>query len=72
MRLFVFVALAMMYVPAFAHAADLADEGRPIVIGKSYTIQSKVLGDTRRLNVYLPPDYKDASRKFPVLVLLDG
>ncbi len=31
-----------------------------------------MLGDTRRLNVYLPPDYKDASRKFPVLVLLDG
>jgi predicted alpha/beta superfamily hydrolase len=59
-------------VPMAARAADAADKGRPIVIGKSYTIQSKVLGDTRRMNVYLPPDYNDASRKFPVLVLLDG
>lgn len=49
-----------------------ADEGRPIVIGTSYALPSKVLGDTRRLNVYLPPHYGDASRKFPVLVLLDG
>jgi len=55
-----------------ANNADAVEDGRPIVIGKSYTIQSKVLRDTRRLNVYLPPDYRDASRKFPVLVLLDG
>lgn len=49
-----------------------ADEGRPIVIGRSYEIPSKVLGGTRRLNVYLPAHYGDAARKFPVLVLLDG
>jgi predicted alpha/beta superfamily hydrolase len=49
-----------------------ADDGRPIVIGRSYTVQSKVLGDTRRLNIYLPAHYGDTSRKFPVLVLLDG
>ena len=49
-----------------------ADEGRPIVIGRSYAIPSRVLGGTRRLNVYLPPHYGDAARRFPVLVLLDG
>src|SRR5207237_8139891 len=64
--------LLLACAPSFAHAAEAADEGRPIVIGRSYTIHSKVLGDTRRLNVYLPPDYKDRSCKFPVLVLLDG
>jgi predicted alpha/beta superfamily hydrolase len=63
---------ALILLVPFAAEAAAADEGRPIVIGRSYTIESKVLGDTRRLNVYLPPDYKDASRKFPVLVLLDG
>jgi len=69
-RTFVAALALLACLPSFARADD--DEGRPIVIGKSYTIHSKVLGDTRRLNVYLPPDYKDASRKFPVLVLLDG
>jgi predicted alpha/beta superfamily hydrolase len=65
-------ALFLLFIPLAARAAEPVDGGRPIVIGKSYAIQSKVLGDTRRLNVYLPPDYGDASRRFPVLVLLDG
>jgi uncharacterized protein len=60
------LALLLLAVPA------RADEGRPIVIGKSYTLKSTVLGDTRRLNVYLPPHYGDAARRFAVLVLLDG
>jgi predicted alpha/beta superfamily hydrolase len=71
-RRLVLVALLLSCVPALPRAAEPLGEGRPIVIGKSYSIQSKVLGDTRRLNVYLPPDYSDASRRFPVLVLLDG
>jgi uncharacterized protein len=49
-----------------------ADSGRPIVIGRSYTLPSKLLGGERRINVYLPPGYSDAKRSFPVLYLLDG
>jgi predicted alpha/beta superfamily hydrolase len=64
--------LLLLLVCAPAQASAQTDEGRPIVIGRSYTIESKVLGDTRRLNVYLPPHYGDATRKFAVLVLLDG
>ena len=71
MKRFLFVVLILL-VPIIAQAAEPSDGGRPIVIGKSYTIQSKVLDDTRRLNVYLPPHYGDPSRRFPVLVLLDG
>ena len=48
------------------------DGGRPIVIGRSYTLPSKLLGGERRINVYLPPGYSDAKRAFPVLYLLDG
>ena len=65
-----FVLFALLVLSSFAPAA--AEEGRPIVIGRSYALPSKVLGDTRRLNVYLPPHYGDAARRFPVLVLLDG
>lgn len=46
--------------------------GSPIVIGQSYTIRSAVLGDTRRLNVWLPPSYGKDDKRYPVLVLLDG
>jgi hypothetical protein len=67
-----FILLAALMLPVPVHAAEPADEGRPIVIGRSYAIPSRVLGGTRRLNVYLPPHYGDATRKFPVLVLLDG
>lgn len=45
----------------------------PIVLGQTYTLESKVLGQTRLLNVYLPADY-DATKdqRYPVLYLLDG
>ena len=46
--------------------------GRPIVIGQSYKLPSRVLGDTRVVNVYLPEGYEGGSRSFPVLYLLDG
>jgi uncharacterized protein len=46
--------------------------GRPIVIGQSFLLHSKVLGDDRRVNLYLPDHYPDRDRSFPVLYLLDG
>lgn len=47
-------------------------DGRPIVIGQSYTIRSARLGDERRVNVYLPDHYSERGKSFVVLVLLDG
>jgi hypothetical protein len=48
------------------------DDGRPVVIGRSYALPSKLLGDVRRINVYLPEHYGEPGRTFPVLYLLDG
>ncbi|MEO9229946.1 MAG: alpha/beta hydrolase-fold protein [Devosia sp.] len=45
---------------------------RPIVIGSSFELRSKVLGDVRRINVRLPDHYGEPGRRFPVLILLDG
>ena len=57
--------------PALAQTAPA--EGRPIVIGQSLTLESKVLKDTRRINVHLPASYATApDRAYPVLYLLDG
>lgn len=49
-----------------------AEEGRPVVLARSYTLESRVLKETRRLNVYLPPGYAEGKTRLPVLYLLDG
>jgi predicted alpha/beta superfamily hydrolase len=46
--------------------------GEVIELGRGYSIGSQVLGEERRLNIYQPPGYADASKRFPVLYLLDG
>ncbi|HRI67964.1 MAG TPA: alpha/beta hydrolase-fold protein [Polyangium sp.] len=44
-----------------------------IVIGESFTVDSKVLAEKRRLTVYLPQNYdQEPTRRYPVLYLLDG
>lgn len=53
-------------------ATPPSDVGKPIVIGRSYLLQSRILHGPRRINVYLPPHYGEAGRRFPVLFLLDG
>ncbi len=50
-----------------------AEKTAPLVIGDTFTIDSKTLNETRRINVYLPPDYADSSRtRFPALYMPDG
>jgi predicted alpha/beta superfamily hydrolase len=60
----------------FAHGQTrpyLDDNAAPLVIGKTFTIDSKILSETRRVNVYLPPDYtKSADARLPVLYMPDG
>ena len=54
--------------PAHAQTAPA-----PLCIGETFTLPSKVLGETRRLNVYLPPVYRDsATVRLPVLYMPDG
>ena len=65
--------LAGLPVACEAQTVPSAPEGgQPIVIGTSYVIPSVILGDRRRLNIYLPEHYADPTRRFPVLYLLDG
>lgn len=60
--------LATATVPSFA-----ADKPAPLVIGDMFTIESKVLGETRQINVYLPPGYAEAAdKRLPVLYMPDG
>lgn len=67
----VFAALvAMAAVGTKAHAAT---QPQPLVLGQTFTIESKAVGETRRINVYLPPGYAETGEKrFPVLYMPDG
>jgi predicted alpha/beta superfamily hydrolase len=68
----IFAALVALAFAAASYAQTAPDAGRLIVIGRSYAMRSAVLGNERRINVYLPDDYGDARRSFPVVFLLDG
>jgi len=49
------------------------ESGRPFVLGEIHELQSKVLGEKRTLNVYLPDGYNPSdSVRYPVIYLLDG
>jgi len=51
--------------------AAVAPASRPEVI--SFDLPSAVLGEVRRINVWLPPQYaRDPSARFPVLYMPDG
>ncbi len=67
---FVFLGLAIVLA---AHAQAPARAAKPLVIGETFSMVSEVLGEERRINVYLPPAYTapDAA-PLPVLYMLDG
>jgi uncharacterized protein len=45
----------------------------PLVIGDTFTLASRRLGETRRINVYMPPGYVQSSTlRLPVLYMPDG
>jgi len=55
-----------------AQVVDI-DKAGPLVIGETFTIDSKILGETRRINVYLPPGYANSPNAgLPVLYMPDG
>lgn len=54
-------------------AADASAKAEPLAVGETFTLESKVLGEVRRINVYLPPAYTEApDARLPVLYMPDG
>jgi predicted alpha/beta superfamily hydrolase len=68
---FVLFALACAAAPATA-AKLTTSPVAPLAIGETFALDSKVLGELRVVNVYLPPDYAKGDARYPVLYLLDG
>ena len=54
-------------------SAQAQNQPAPLSIGQTFTLASTALGETRRINVYLPPAYADsAAAPLPVLYMPDG
>jgi len=66
--------LVLLSTPAFGQSAGTRDtKAAPLTIGETFTIESKALGETRRINVYLPPPCAEpAEARCPVLYMPDG
>lgn len=54
-----------------AHAVAASSVPTPLSVGETWTIDSVALGETRRINVYLPPGML-AEQPLPVLYMPDG
>jgi predicted alpha/beta superfamily hydrolase len=50
-----------------------AQEATPLVLGEQRKIESKILHETRIINIYLPEEYQaDDTTHYPVIYILDG
>ncbi len=47
-------------------------EGIPNVVGTNHLLSSKILNEEREVQIYLPPDYLDSDKTYPVVYVLDG
>lgn len=72
-RLTFAILLCGQLVTSFRAQASAADKPVPLVIGETFTIDSRILGETRRINVYAPPAYSESpNARLPVLYMPDG
>ena len=54
-------------------AQNVVQESTPITIGESLRIDSKIMAESRQINIYLPAEFnKEEAKKYGVVYLLDG
>src|SRR4029079_4783435 len=62
-----------LLIPRLDPQANAAEKAAPVVMGDTFTMHSKSLGETRRITVYLPPGYAEShDARMPVLYMPDG
>ena len=63
----------MPHIVLLSLLLQAASQAAPLTIGETFTIDSKILGETRRINVYRPSPYGlAADAPLPVLYMPDG
>lgn len=70
------ILFALVQIPTlFIHAQNKLPPGKaePFILGEIQEIQSAILAENRKLNIYLPDGYHaDDTTHYPVIYLLDG
>ncbi|HEY0558495.1 MAG TPA: alpha/beta hydrolase-fold protein [Thermoanaerobaculia bacterium] len=67
-----FLLYALLSFPSGIRA-ETGTKASPLVFGDTFTLDSKILGETRRINVYMPPGYAEShDLRVPVLYMPDG
>jgi predicted alpha/beta superfamily hydrolase len=69
----VVVLLCVLLFRTLNAPASEVERAAPLVIGETFTIDSKILKETRRINVYALPGYAESpTARLPVLYMPDG
>ncbi|MHB1223707.1 MAG: alpha/beta hydrolase [Gemmatimonadaceae bacterium] len=73
----ILIAAMLTYVASAASAQvserPVVSDAAPLVIGETFTVLSRVLGEARRINVYAPPGFAaEGGEPLPVLYMPDG
>ncbi len=55
-----------------SHEPVLTDQASDNIIGKKFTISSKILDENRDIQIFLPESYHASQQSYPVLYILDG
>lgn len=55
-----------------SHAPPAQPARQAATLGDTLVLESKVLGERRVINVYVPPDYASGKARYPVLYMPDG
>jgi predicted alpha/beta superfamily hydrolase len=64
--------LALFAALAVVRAGLAQPAAEPVPAHESFTMESKALAETRRINVYTPPGYLEGATRYPVLYMPDG
>jgi len=62
----------LLLVVALLAIAPAARAQAPLNLGEVFNLDSKVLGEARKVVVWTPPDYASSGRRYPVLYLTDA
>ncbi len=66
--------ISVGWSPGLCQQAAASPQPRetPITIGTTLHLDSKALGDSREINIWVPPSYAEGDKTYPVLYLMDG
>lgn len=67
-----FIYLSILITIVSLSCANAVQQNDPIPVHDEFTIVSKMVGETRTINVWTPPEYQSSTDSLPVMYMADG